>query len=161
MHTVKLRYTQENYLDSVATQDSPAPEWGPFAWEGEKPSVAELESRLIELGARIEKGQSLINAYREAHQGADNLRLLRQMQKLRRESTHLRQQLQAEAERAPLDFQASLRKRAQAAYQELVAMTLRREYDTPRYLEQEETVRRYMREHEEGFAELYDFSGTL
>jgi hypothetical protein len=165
MHTLKHSYLEdpsfETALKTYAPQATPAPEWVPFAWEGEKPTVAELESHLTELEGRIDRGQALIQAYREAHQGTDNLRLMRQLQKLRREKAHVQQQLDVLASQRPLDFQAELRKRAQAAYQALLEMNLQREYDTPRYLEQEEIVRRYMREHEEGFAELCDFAGTL
>lgn len=161
MHTLKHRYLEDPSFETALNAYAPqaAPEW--VAWEGEKPTVDELESYLAELEGRIEKGQALIQAYREAHQGTDNLRLMRQLQKLRRERAHVQQQLDLLALQRPLDFQAELRKRAQMAYQALLDMNLRGEYDNPAYLEQEEIVRRYMREHEEGFAELYDFAGTL
>ena len=163
MHTLKHRYLEDPSFESALTADATQarPEWTPLAWEGEKPTVDELESHLAELEGRLAKGQALIQAYREAHQGTDNLRLMRQLQKLRREKAHVQQELQVRATQQPLDFQAELRKRAQAAYAALVGMNLRGEYETPAYFEQEEIVRRYMREHEEGFAELYDFAGSL
>ncbi|PIQ23037.1 hypothetical protein COW36_02015 [bacterium (Candidatus Blackallbacteria) CG17_big_fil_post_rev_8_21_14_2_50_48_46] len=150
MHTVQHSYRDDFCEDEAPHSKTGVLEHERMPWEHENPSAEDLEFRLHETEERILMGQALIAAYREAHQGADNLRYLRQMQKLRREQARLLQALE-EARKQPLDFQAGLKKRAQTAFQQLVEMTLRREFDTPRYFEQEEIVRRYLREYEEGF----------
>ena len=104
-----------------------------------------LEHELVVLEARIQKGQDLIDAQHE-REGTDNLRWLRHMQDLQQQREQFLQCLEWLRSQAPLCFVEARRRRAEAAFRELVAMSLRREYDTPRYLEQDLLVRSYLRD---------------
>lgn len=117
---------------------------------------AELQARVMLLEERVDKGKALIQSYREEHDGATNFKYMAHLQKLTKELEQVRQQLKLTANRQ-VSFHSSLHKKAIAAFIELVDMNLRKEYDTPRYKEQESIVRKYIRENEDIFYILYHY----
>lgn len=118
---------------------------------------AELQARVVLLEERVEKGKALIQSYREEHDGATNFKFMAHLQKLTKELEQVRQQLKLAANRQ-VSFHSSLHKKAIAAFIELVDMNLRKEYDTPRYKEQEAIVRKYIRENDDVFYILYHYN---
>jgi hypothetical protein len=130
---------------SAAQPQASAPSVASAAALSPTDDPAEIEKALVLLDARIVKGEAMITEQR-ARLGTDNLPYLRHLHTLRQARAQLRQTLDELRNREPVSFTEARQRRASAAFICLLEMTRRREYDAPRFAEQEALVCAYLRE---------------
>lgn len=116
-------------------------------------SLNEIDAQIALLEERIETGKTMIEAYQQEH-GHENISYRRHLQKLKKDHKQLGLQRVELANRL-LSFQEGKYKKALTAFNELMLLTFRKEFDTPKYKEQEELVRKLIREDEQLFELLF------